>query len=95
MQIIRELQLGFYEGVKIENYIRKASNEFQCFLCAATHDPIAEHGNLKHPVIDAAMIGAKEMRVKWDNEAYLIPQCEDDAFWMDLDRICSGELTRL
>lgn len=89
--IIQELELGFYEGVKIVNYIRKASNEFQCFLCGVSHDPIAEHVNLQHPVISAAMIGAEGLRVKWDNEAYLIPQCEDDALLMDLDRICNGE----
>lgn len=85
-----ELNLKFYQQVKLVNFIRRQIHQSRCYGCTRTFDSRADV--LRHVVAEGHVMKLPEMST-WDQPQYYFPTYENDALLCTLSDSDEGDET--
>ncbi|KAL2093275.1 hypothetical protein ACEWY4_010587 [Coilia grayii] len=75
-QLKTQLNLTFYQQVKLVNFIRREIHQCRCYACEETFSSKAE---VLHHIADAGHVMVLPERSTWDQPQYYFPTYENDA----------------
>ncbi|XP_042562765.1 zinc finger protein 277 [Clupea harengus] len=75
-QLKTQLNLTFYQQIKLVNFIRREIHQCRCYSC---HEKFSSKADVLHHVTDAGHVMALPDTSTWDQPEYYFPTYENDA----------------